>query len=420
MSNDDKLLDFCPQSPIWSPLEEIAREGARRILQVMLESEVNDFVKKYSDVKDESGRQSVVKNGYHPSREIMTGIGNIEVKQPRVDDRKIRKEKNVPVFNSNILPRYMRRMPSIDNLLPVLYLKGISTGDMSSSLESILGKNPKNLSPNVIVKLKSKWKEEYEKWLRRDLSKKKYVYFWVDGIYFNIRLENEKSCLLVIIGADATGKKELVAVSDGFRESKLSWKDVLMGLKDNGLKVGPNLAIGDGALGFWAALREVYPETKWQRCWVHKTANILDKMPKKIQSKAKSQIHEIYMSETKKDALKAYDHFTKIYGDKYPKAVYCLKKDKENLFTFYDFPAAHWRNIRTTNAIESTFATIRLRTSKTKGCGSRLTTLTMAWKLGMEAQKGWMKLHGSNKLKFVIEGKRFIDGILEEDKRQVA
>ena len=415
MKNNDRLKEFCPESPVWSPLEEIAREGARKMLAVALELEVNDFLKKYLDFKDEAGYQAVVRNGYSPERKIMTGIGNIEIKQPRVDDRKIRVKSNIPVFSSQILPKYLRRFPSINNLLPALYLKGVSTGDFPAALEAILGKKAKNLSANVIVGLKTKWKEEYESWSKRDLSKKEYVYFWVDGIHFNVRLEDDRTCILVIVAADTTGKKELLAVSDGYRESKISWSDVLLSLKERGLKISPKLAVGDGALGFWSALGEVFPTTREQRCWVHKTANILDKMPKSIQPKAKAAIHDIYMADTKKEALVAYEHFINLYSDKYPKAVECLTKDKERLFTFYDFPAAHWRHIRSTNPIESTFATVRLRTARTKGMGTRITTLTMVWKLGIEAEKTWIRLHKHQALIHVMEGRKFNDGVLKEE-----
>lgn len=420
MKNNDRLIEFCPDSPVWSPLEEIAREGARKMLQMALELEVNEFLNKYSGLKDETGKQIVVRNGYNPSREIMTGIGNIELTQPRVDDRKVRSEKTTAVFNSKILPKYMRRMPSIDNLLPALYLKGLSTSGFPSALEAILGKDAKNLSANVIVGLKAKWKDEYEDWSKRDLSKKEYVYFWVDGIHFNIRLEDERTCILVIVAADSTGKKELLAVSDGYRESKISWKDILLSLKERGLKSGPKLAVGDGALGFWSALPEVFPKTEEQRCWVHKTANILDKMPKSVQPKAKSTIHDMYMADTKKEALEAFEHFIGVYTDKYPKAVECLTKDKERLFTFYDFPAAHWRHIRSTNPIESTFATVRLRTARTKGMATRNTTLTMVWKLGIEAEKTWIRLHKHQALIHVMEGRKFINGELEKKEEQAA
>jgi transposase-like protein len=293
-------------------------------------------------------------------------------------------------------------------------LKGISTNEFPTALSAILGEGAKGLSAANIVRLKQCWEEEYKKWSKRDVSDKKYVYFWVDGIYFNVRLDDERSCILVIMAADEAGKKELVAVSDGFRESKTAWKELLLDLKDRGLKMGPKLAVGDGALGFWAALDEVFPKTRRQRCCVHKTANILDKMPKSIQSKAKSMIHDMYMAETKAAALKAFDHFVESFESKYPKAVECLTKDKKDLFTFYDFPGIHWIHIRTTNPIESTFATVRNRTKRTKGSGSRTATLTMVYKLSLEAEKTWKKLKGYKLLKLVLEEKRFLDGELQE------
>jgi putative transposase len=314
-----------------------------------------------------------------------------------------------------VLPKYIRKAPTIEKLVPMLYLKGISTNDFPSALSALLGEGAKGFSPATIVRLKNIWEEDYETWSKRDLSEKEYVSFWVDGIHFNVRLDEDKNCILVVMGADKEGNKELIAVSDGFRESKIAWKELLLDLRSRGLAVDPNLVIGDGALGFWAASREVYgSQTREQRCWVHKTANILDKMPKSIQSKAKSMIHDMYMSETKKDALKAYDHFVESYESKYPKAVECLTKDKEQLFTFYDFPALHGQHIRTTNPIESTFATIRLRTKKTRGCGSRTATLTMVFKLALEASKGWKKLKGYKLIPLVIEGKTFVDGELQK------
>ena len=417
MKKNKEKMEFRPQkdSVVWSPLEEIAREGARKMIEVALGAEVQEFLDKHAYLLDDEGKQQVTRNGYSPERELITGIGKMAVKQPRIDDRKIRKDKNQQVFTSQILPKYMRRIASIDNLLPVLYLKGISTGAFPSALSSILGENAKGLSSNVIVRLKSSWEEDYKNWNKRDLGSKKYVYFWVDGIYFNARLEGERSCILVIVAADQYGNKELLAVSDGVRESKITWKEILLDLKNRGLRGYPKLGIGDGALGFWSALREVFPDTKEQRCWVHKTANVLDKVPKKIQGKVKSAIHEMYMAETKNNALQAYDRFIKIYGDKYPKAIECLSKDKDQLFCFYDFPAAHWRHIRTTNPIESTFATVRLRTKRTKGCGTRNTTLTMVWKLATEAQKTWIKLHGHKSIIHILAGKKFVDGIAAED-----
>jgi transposase-like protein len=348
-------------------------------------------------------------------REILTGMGPLGIKQPRVDDRRLA-ELEEPRFSSGILPRYMRRVPSVDNLIPVLYLKGVSTGDFGEALEAILGPNAPGLSATNVVRLKAVWEREYQDWCRGDLSGKRYAYIWADGIHVNVRLDEERSCILVIMGADEQGNKELLAVSDGYRESKASWREVLLDLKRRGLEAGPKLAIGDGALGFWSALREVYPGpgTKEQRCWFHKAGNVLDKMPKSVQGKAKAMVREMWQAPTKEAATSAYRHFVDSWSEKYPKAVECLEKDEEVLFTFYDFPAAHWRHIRTANPIESTYATVRLRTKRTKGCGSRMATLTMVWKLAMEAQKSWRRLMGYQKITLVMEGRRFVDGELEE------
>lgn len=398
-----------------SVLEEIIREGARKMLKLALENEVAEFIQKYSALVDEGGRRVVSRNGYMPERDIVTGMGPLTIKQPRIDDRSLNEYCSNDRFTSNILPRYLRRIPSIDNLIPALYLKGISTNDFPTALSAILGEGVKGLSATNIVRLKESWQKNYMEWKNRDLSGKNYVYFWVDGVYFNVRLEDDRSCILVIMAADKYGNKELLAVSDGYRESKLSWREMLLDLKQRGLSFAPKLATGDGGLGFWAALGEVFPETRRQRCWVHKTVNILDKMPRSIQAKAKSMIHEMYMAPTKEDALKAYDHFIQTFEAKFPKAVECLRKDKEDLFTFYDFPATHWIHIRTTNPIESTFATVRLRTVKTKGCGSRMATLTMVFKLTMEASKTWKKLKGHQLILLVLENKKFVDGELTEE-----
>jgi len=392
-----------------SLIEEIAREGARRMLASALETEISEYLEKNQNFKNEKGHRQIVRNGYLPERDILTGIGPIKIKQPRVDDRSIPEEER---FTSKILPRYLRRVPSIDNLIPVLYLKGISTNSFQTALTSILGESVKGLSAANIVRLKQIWEDEYSQWSKRDLSDKKYVYFWVDGIYCNIRLDDQRSCILIIMGADRHGNKELLAVNDGFRESKTAWKEILLDLKKRGLKNGPKLAVGDGALGFWGALGEEYPETKWQRCWVHKTANILDKMPKSVQSKAKSMIQDMYMADTEENANKAYEHFIETYEAKYPKAVECLTKDKDVLFTFYNFPATHWIHIRTTNPIESTFATVRNRTRSTKGSGSRKTALTMIFKLCLEAEKTWHKLKGYKLISHVMNNKKFKDGEL--------
>jgi len=417
MGKYSKKIEYVKEEPeeAWSVLEQIARKGAKKMLQIALENEVDEYVEKHSSKVDRNGKRIVVKNGSMRQRDIVTGIGPLTIKQPRVDDRSLVKYSSGNRFTSSILPRYMRRIPSVDNLLPVLYLKGISTNDFTTAMSSILGEGASGLSAANIVRLKKVWEDEYKQWKDRDLSDKTYVYFWVDGIYFNVRLDDSRSCILIIMAADKYGNKELIAVSDGYRESKISWEEILLDLRARGLAIGPKLSIGDGGLGFWAALSEVYPETKRQRCWVHKTANILDKLPKSMQSKAKSMIKEMYMSPTKEYALKAYDHFVNVFSGKYPKAVKCLTKDKENLFTFYDFPAKHWIHIRTTNPIESTFATVRLRTKKTKGCGSRIATLTMVFKLAQEASKGWLRLQGYKLILKVLENKKFVDGEIEEE-----
>ena len=399
----------------WSVLEELAREGAREMLGRALKLEVAEFIEAHHEETDERGRRVVVRNGYMESREVITGIGPLEIKQPRIDDRRLA-ELGEERFSSKILPRYMRRVPSVDNLIPVLYLKGVSTGDFGEALEMILGPHAPGLSATNVVRLKRGWEQEYQDWCRRDLGGKRYAYIWADGIHVNVRLDEERSCILVVMGADEQGNKELLAVSDGYRESKASWREVLLDLKRRGLEAGPKLAIGDGALGFWAALREVFPgpQTKEQRCWFHKAGNVLDKMPKSVQSKAKAMVREMWQAPTKEEAKSAYRHFVDSWSEKYPKAVECLQKDEEVLFTFYDFPAAHWAHIRTSNPIESTYATVRLRTKRTKGCGSRTATLTMVWKLAVQAQKTWRRLMGYKQITLVMEGRRFVDGELEE------
>ena len=386
-------------------LEDTLREGARRLLQQAIENEVQEFLDRSMGSRTKDGCRSVVRNGYLPERLVQTGIGSVSVKQPRVRDRD-KKHK----FASSILPPYMRRTPSVEAVVSALYLKGISTNNFPEALEALLGENAKGLSPTNIVRLKGDWEAEYKEWNRRDLSGKHFVYVWADGIYFNVRLEDDRPCLLVIVGALKDGSKEIVSIYDGHRESKTSWAEVLSDLKVRGLSLAPSLAIGDGALGFWAALEEVFPETKTQRCWVHKTANVLDKMSKSVQKHAKAMLHEMYMAATKEGAFRAFDAFLNLYESKYPKACECLKKDKDVLFVFYDFPAVHWQHIRTTNPIESTFATVRHRTRQTKGCGSRLATLTMVFKLATSAQKHWRKLRGHQLIEKVIRGVQFKDG----------
>jgi transposase-like protein len=397
-------------------LEEIIRNGARQLLQLAIETEVADYITRFKNVKDEQGRRMVVRNGTSPERNIVTGIGPLKIRQPRIRDK--RKDE---IFTSSILPRYMRRVPSIDTCVPILYLKGISTGDMMTALESILGPNASGLSATNIVRLKRLWEGEYKDWAKRDLSDKRYVYIWADGIYFNVRLEEpdtKKMCFLIVMGTLENGKKELIAILDGYRESKYSWLELLLDLKQRGLAEGPRLAIGDGGLGFWAALEEVYPETRHQRCWVHKTVNVLDKMPSSVHAKVKEKIHDMYLAPIKEQALVAYNSFLTLYEAKFPQACECLKKDKEILFAFYDFPAQHWVHIRSTNPIESTFATVRHRTKRTKGMGSRLATLTMVFKLVKETEKTWKKIKGYRLIPKVLEGIRFMDG--EEAMEQVA
>lgn len=404
-----------PSSEFKNSLEEVLREGARRLLSQAIENEVKEYIEQLKGLKTEENKSVVTRNGYLPERFIQTGLGEILVKQPRVRDKRKGQK-----FTSHILPPYLRRTSSLDALIPALYLKGVSTGDFGEALEALLGENAKGLSATNIVRLKEGWEKDFKEWQGRDLSKKQYVYFWVDGIYFNIRLSEDRPCLLVIIGALDDGKKELVAIHDGVRESKLSWKEVLQDLKRRGLILPPKLAIGDGALGFWAALEEEFAQVRQQRCWVHKTANILDKMPKSVQVNAKKMIHEIYMAPTKQEGLKAFEAFIKLYEGRYPKACECLLKDKQELMTFYDFPAMHWQHIRTTNPIESTFATIRHRTRQTKGCGSRLATLTMVYKLGISAESHWKRLKGHELISKIINGVQFKDGEEVKDQEQIA
>ena len=399
-------------APVSDSLTELLREGARRMLMEAVEAEVQEFLSRHATLKDGKNRQRVVRNGYLPERTIQTGLGNVPVKAPRVRDRagEIR-------FSSQILPPYLRRTKSLAELLPWLYLRGISTGDFSSALTSLLGQDAPGLSAATIRRLKETWTEEHRQWAKRDLSQKAYVYLWADGIYFNVRMDEANHCVLVVIGATKDGKKELLAIQDGYRESEQSWKELLLDLKKRGLVIDPRLAVGDGALGFWKALPEVFGTTRVQRCWVHKTANILNKLPKAKQSKAKSDLHQIWMAETREETYKAFDSFLSTYQAKYPKAAECLNKDREDLLAFYDFPAEHWIHIRTTNPIESTFATVRHRTVKTRGCVSRESMLAMVFKLAITAQQRWRRLKGSERLGEVLEGIVFRNGVREEEER---
>jgi putative transposase len=390
-------------------LEALVREGARKMLQAALEAEIEEHLSRFKHLVDEDGKRLVVRNGVMPERTVLTGAGPIPITRPRVDDRAL-SARGEPRFTSRILPPFMRRAPSIDTLVPVLYLKGISSDDFPTALEAILGPQAKGLSASTVVRLKDIWTEEYEEWSKRDLAGKRYVYVWADGVYCNTRLEDERACLLVVMGADSFGNKELLAVSDGYRESAQSWKEILLDLRSRGLEKAPALAVCDGAMGFQAAAAEVWPQMRIQRCWFHKTGNVLDKLPKSLQAKAKGMLHDQYLAPTREDALKAFDLFVNSFGDKYPKAVECLVKDKDDLFAFYDFPAAHWLHLRTTNPIESTFATVRLRHRRTKGNGTRKATLAMVYKLCREAEQGWRKLDGFKLIPLVEAGVKFVNG----------
>lgn len=402
-----------PEIVAEDPLMEILRKGAREMLMRALDAEVQAYLEQFDHVRDASGKRMVTRNGSLPERNIQTGIGEIAVKAPRVADR--RTDGARIRFTSAILPPYLRRTKSIEELLPWLYLKGISTGDFSEALAALLGKDAPGLSASTISRLKDSWSEDLKQWQQRSLKGKQYVYLWVDGIHFGARMEDAAQCMLVIIGATKNGDKELLAIVDGYRESEQSWLEALNDLKRRGLKTAPKLAVGDGALGFWKALPQVFGETRWQRCWMHKTGNVLDKLPKNIQSRAKENLHQIWMAETKFEAEKAFTHFIESYEAKYPKAAECLAKDRDVLLTFYDFPAEHWVHLRTTNPIESTFATVRLRTAKTRGMLTRDTMLTMVFKLSMSAQKRWRRLNRPERLGELIQGITFVDGIKQEE-----
>ena len=388
-------------------LSTMLRDGAQRLVAQAVQVEFEEFLWRFSGDRVEDGRAAVVRNGFQPEREVLTGLGPVAVRVPKARSR----VEAPAVFHSRLVPPYVRRAKSVDAVLPWLYLHGVSTGNMQEALAALLGPEAAGLSASVVARLKGCWMEEYRRWRRAKLGKDRWVYLWVDGIYSGLRAENERLCALVVIGVNERGEKKLLAIEDGVRESKQSWREVLLALKGRGLAIPPRLAVGDGALGFWAAVREIYPETRPQRCWVHKTANVLNYLPKSLQPKAKAALHEIWMAETKPQALVAFEQFVAAFGAKYPKAVECLVKDREALLAFYDFPAEHWIHIRTSNPIESTFATIRHRTERTKGCLTRDGMLAMIFKLGMSAEKNWRRLRGFEWLAKVISGVKFRDGI---------
>jgi transposase-like protein len=409
VSQSTSDIRIVPSTDSRDILGEILRQGAREMLAKAIQAEVADWIDAHADITDCAGRRAVVRNGFHPERDILTGLGTIAVKQPRVLDR--RSAAHRETFTPNVLPPYLRRTKNIDEAIPWLYLKGISSGDFPEALKGLFGIEAKALSANTVTRLKAAWEDEYGAWCKRSLKGKHYVYVWADGVHFNIRLEEDRQCILVLMGVTADGQKELIAIADGYRESEQSWKELLLDVKARGLDIEPSLAIGDGALGFWKAMRQVWHTTKEQRCWVHKTANVLDKMPKGSQPKAKKMLHEIYLAESREAATKAFELFATTYEAKYPKATACLSKDQDVLLAFYDFPAEHWIHIRTTNPIESVFATVRLRHSKTKGSGTRAACLTMVFKLMESASKKWRALNGSPRLPEVIAGAIFVNGI---------
>lgn len=410
MSKSNVVSIVRPEAEPQDVLTEIARDGARQMLAAALSTEVEAFLAIHADLVDEQGRRRVVRNGFLPEREVQTGIGAITAQVPRVRDRDDSAGDQDRIrFSSKIVPPYLRRSTSFEEFLPWLYLKGISSGDFADTLKALVGVDAPGLSAATISRLKQRWADDFNAWKARDLSKKRYVYWWVDGVYVNARMD-DKQCLLVIMGATASGQKELVAVEDGFRENEQSWREVLQDLKARGLHDGPKLVTGDGALGFWKAITKVFPKAKHQRCWFHKTGNILNKLPKTVHDKAKSDLQQIWMAGTREDATLAFDRFIAKYKAKYPKATECLNKDRKELLAFYNFPAEHWKHLRTSNPIESTFATVKLRTARTRGCLSRATALMMVFQLCQAAEKNWRRLSAPTRFAQVIEGVEFING----------
>ena len=408
-----RLVETEMEGEMLPTLDELAREGARRMLASALEAEVATYVEVHRDARDEKGHALVVRNGKARERPVTLGSGTVQVRAPRVNDRRHGPDGERQRFTSKILPPYMRRSPKVAEVLPILYLRGLSTGDFREALPVLLGEEASGLSPTNIARMTAAWHEDYQAFSKRSLADRDYIYIWADGIHVNVRLEEDRLCLLVLIGARPDGTKELIAIEDGYRESTESWLDMLRDLKARGMQA-PALAIGDGALGFWAALGEVWPETRELRDWFHRLGNVLDKLPKRLQPKAKAALHEIMYAETREDAEQAKDDFAAKYRDKYPKAVASLLRDDERLLTFFDFPAQHWKHLRTSNVIESPFATVRLRQRVTKGPGSRNKGITMAFKLLEMAQKRWRRLNGAALLPLVREGATFVDGVRVE------
>ena len=411
MNETINIVRLRQSDEIDDPLTDVLRSGARRLLAQAVEMEADDFIAAMKELKLADGRDRIVRHGHGPERSIQTGIGPVPVRRVKIRDRGANGEADRVRFASSILPKWARRTRSLDALLPVLYLRGVSTGDFQEALSALVGKDAPNLSPSVITRLTAQWNADYERWQKRDLSARRYVYVWADGVYLQARMEDQAECMLVLIGATPEGKKELVGFQTGVRESAQSWRELLVDVKRRGLKIAPDIAVGDGALGFWKALDEVFPGTKHQRCWVHKTANVLNKVPLSVQANMKPDLREIYGAPTRAAAEMAIDVFAEKYGAKYDKAVDCLTKDRETLLAFYDFPAEHWDHLRTSNPIESIFATVRHRTVRTKGSLSSNTARLMVFKLVMTAAKSWRRLKGQNQLPKLLAGARFQDGI---------
>ena len=409
--SENTIIEFPTPEDGVDYLTHVLRDGARRLLAQAVEAEIGAFMARHADEVTEDGRQRLVRHGHQPERVIQTGIGPVAVKKPRLRDRGGAEGAEPIRFSSQILPPYLRRSKALDELIPALYLRGISTGDMQGALAALVGADAANLSPGAVRGLLKDWQAETEAWKARDLTGKRYIYIWADGVYLRARLEDDRQCILVLIGVTPEGEKELIGFDDGYRESAQSWRELLLGLKKRGLRTPPKLAIGDGALGFWSALEEVFGATRHQRCWVHKTANVLNKLPKSLQSKAKSDLQDIWMAETRVDAEAAFDLFIEKYGVKYDKATACLVKDRDALLTFYDFPAEHWKHLRTSNPIESSFATVRHRTRRSKNCLSRNTAMAMVFKLIMAAQKRWRAIDAKHLLPRIEDGAKFTDGL---------
>jgi transposase-like protein len=416
MEDDTTITPLHQPGSVIDPLTEIARDGARQMLAAALRAEATSFVAQFSEERLPDGRQRVVRHGAGPERMIQTGIGPIPVQRQKVRDRATDAPDEQKIrFTSNILPKWARRSRSLDALLPVLYLRGISTGDFQEAFSAILGTDAPNLSPSVISRLTGEWQKEYDRWQRRDLSARRYVYIWADGNYLQARMEPQAECILVILGATPEGRKELVGFQVGLRESAQSWRELLVDIKARGLSVPPEIAVGDGAMGFWKALDEVFPGPRHQRCWVHKTANVLNRFPKSMQPAVKTDLREICQAETRAAAETAMDTFAEKYGAKYEKAASCLTRDRDALLAFYDFPAEHWDHLRTSNPIESVFATVRHRTVRTRGALSQKTAKLMVFKLVQAAAKTWRRLKGAKQLPMIIEGVTFTDGVATND-----